>query len=57
MIKVVAAFFLLLGSGLIFHALVAMDAPNLGPKRLARRPLPQRRSRNGQADLPLRRAA
>lgn len=38
MIKVAAAFLLLLGSGLIFHALVAMDAPNSGLRLLSRRP-------------------
>ena len=38
MIKVAAALLLLLGSGLIFRALVAMDAPALRPRRLARRP-------------------
>ena len=36
MIKVAAAFLLLVGSGLIFRALVAMDAPQL---RLRLRPL------------------
>jgi len=38
MIKVAAALLLLLGSGLIFRALVAMDAPGLRPRPLARRP-------------------
>jgi len=38
MIKVAAALLLLLGSGLIFRALVAMDAPTLRPRSLARRP-------------------
>ena len=38
MIKVAAALLLLLGSGLIFRALVAMDAPALRPRSLARRP-------------------
>jgi hypothetical protein len=55
MIKVVAALLLLLGSGLIFRALVAMDAPSLGPRPLARRPVS-----SPAADdelVPLRRAA
>jgi len=38
MIKVAAALLLLLGSGLIFRALVALDAPTLRPRSLARRP-------------------
>ena len=38
MLKVAAAFLLLLGSGLIFHALVAMDAPSFHPRILKRRP-------------------
>lgn len=55
MIKVVAAFFLLLGSGLIFRALVAMDAPIPRLRPLARRP-----TRSVMADsevVTLRRAA
>ena len=36
-IKVAAAVLLLLGSGLIFSALVALDAPSLRPKSLVRR--------------------
>jgi len=36
-IKVAAALLLLLGSGLIFSALVALDAPTLRPRSLARR--------------------
>jgi hypothetical protein len=36
-IKVAAALLLLLGSGLIFRALVALDAPTLRPRSLARR--------------------
>jgi hypothetical protein len=39
MLKVAAAFLLLLGSGLIFHALVAMDAPTFHPRLLKRRPV------------------
>lgn len=38
MIKVASAVLLLLGSGLIFRALVAMDAPTLRPRSLTRRP-------------------
>ena len=38
MIKVAAALLLLLGSGLIFKALVAMDAPLLRLRPVARRP-------------------
>lgn len=41
MIKVAAALLLLFGSGLIFHALVAMDAPTSGLRLLARRPAPK----------------
>ena len=56
MIKVVAALLLLLGSGLIFKALVAMDAPTLRPRPLARRPVSGAISED-DAELPLRRAA
>ena len=55
MIKVAAGLLLLLGSGLIFRALVAMDAPTLRPRLLARRP-----TSSVEADsdaLTLRRAA
>lgn len=56
MIKVVAALLLLLGSGLIFKALVAMDAPAFRP-----RPLPRHPTANPAVDddlaLTLRRAA
>ena len=56
MIKVAAAFLLLLGSGLIFTALVRMDAPNLGLRPLKRS---NHRARAAEADEPvtLRRAA
>jgi len=56
MIKVVAAFLLLLGSGIIFKALVAMDAPNLRLRPLPRRPLPKSLTEE-EAEAPLRRAA
>jgi len=56
MIKVAAAFLLLLGSGLIFHALVAMDAPTLRPRSLARRPTPTPATDDG-LEVTLRRAA
>jgi hypothetical protein len=56
MIKIVAALLLLLGSGLIFRALVAMDAPAFRP-----RPIPRRPTASPAADddlaLTLRRAA
>ena len=55
MIKVVAAFFLLLGSGLIFKALVEMDAPSFRA-----RPLPHRTPKVASDEkdaAPLRRAA
>ena len=56
MIKVAAALLLLLGSGLIFKALVEMDAPNLRLRPLRQTPLPTGAS---EADEPvsLRRAA
>jgi hypothetical protein len=56
MIKLVAAVFLVLGSGLIFKALVQMDAPTFGPRPLARRPF-QSRARDEDAPAALRRAA
>jgi hypothetical protein len=56
MIKLVAAFFLVLGSGLIFKALVEMDAPAFRPKPLPRRPLPAG-AREQDTEIPLRRAA
>jgi hypothetical protein len=40
MIKVAAAFLLLLGSGLIFKALVEMDAPRLRLRPFKRNALP-----------------
>ena len=40
MIKVASAFLLLLGSGLIFKALVEMDAPKLRLRPLKRSALP-----------------
>ena len=56
MIKIVAGLLLLLGSGLIFRALVAMDAPSFRP-----RPIPRRPTASPAADddlaLTLRRAA
>jgi len=56
MIKVAAALLLLLGSGLIFKALVEMDAPALRLRPLKRGPLATGQSE--QADEPaLRRAA
>jgi len=56
MIKVAAAFLLLLGSGLIFKALVEMDAPTrLRP--LKRRSLATGSSGEVDESLPLRRAA
>ena len=55
MIKVAAALLLLLGSGLIFRALVALDAPTLRPRPLVRRPVSN--SAADDALVPLRRAA
>ena len=55
MIKVAAALLLLLGSGLIFQALVAMDAPTLRPRSLARRPSSP--VAEDELAVPLRRAA
>ena len=56
MLKVVSALLLLLGSGIIFHALVAMDAPTFHPRLLKRRLLPRTAS-NESTEVPLRRAA
>ena len=56
MLKVAAAFLLLLGSGLIFHALVAMDAPTFHPRLLKRRHFHGTASNESTED-PLRRAA
>ena len=56
MLKVVSALLLLLGSGIIFHALVAMDAPTFHPRLLKRRPISGAPS-NEPAEVPLRRAA
>jgi hypothetical protein len=55
MIKVAAAFLLLLGSGLIFTALVRMDAPNLRLRPLKRSTL--RPGAEAQKPVALRRAA
>ena len=56
MIKVAAAFLLLLGSGLIFKALVEMDAPKLRLRPLKRSALP---TEVGEAEeaVSMRRAA
>jgi len=56
MIKVAAALLLLLGSGLIFRALVALDAPTLRPRSLARRPTAGAAAEDEAAES-LRRAA
>jgi hypothetical protein len=56
MIKVAAALLLLLGSGLIFQALVAMDAPTLRPRLLSRRPT-SRPAAEDEPTVTLRRAA
>jgi hypothetical protein len=56
MIKVVAGLFLLLGSGLIFKALVEMDAPSLRLRPLPRRPLPTT-ANDREPAVSLRRAA
>jgi hypothetical protein len=56
MLKVVSALLLLLGSGIIFHALVAMDAPTFYPRLLKRRQSPGTSS-NESTEAPLRRAA
>ena len=55
MIKVAAAFLLLVGSGLVFWALVEMDRPSVGPRLLRRRTT----TPTADADSPasLRRAA
>ena len=57
MIKVVAALLLLLGSGLIFKALVEMDAPALRLRPLKRGPLGAGRSGEVEDPASLRRAA
>jgi len=56
MIKVVAALFLLLGSGLIFKALVEIDAPSFRLRPLPRRALPNAAS-DREREGSLRRAA
>jgi hypothetical protein len=56
MIKVAAALLLLLGSGLIFKALVEMDAPALRQRPLKRGPFASGRS-NRAEEPALRRAA
>ncbi len=56
MLKVAAALLLLLGSGLIFQALVAMDAPTFHPRLLKRRRVSGPTS-NEATEAPLRRAA
>jgi hypothetical protein len=56
MIKVAAAMLLLLGSGLIFKALVEMDAPFLRLRPATRRPRPTTPDQ-GAPSVPLRRAA
>jgi len=56
MIQIAAAVLLLLGSGLIFKALVEMDAPTARPRPLARRPSPSPTT-DHEAAIPLRRAA
>jgi len=57
-IQVAAAVLLLLGSGLIFKALVEMDTPRSRPRPLSRRSLP---GASADADteraIPVRRAA
>jgi hypothetical protein len=57
MIKLVAAFFLVLGSGLIFKALLQMDAPRFRPLRLAGRHPVEAGHRDQDPAIPLRRAA
>jgi hypothetical protein len=57
MIKVAAAFLLLLGSGLIFKALVAMDAPTLGPRIMRRRAADASPNTEAESASALRRAA
>ena len=56
MIQIVAAMLLLLGSGLIFKALVEVDTPTLRPKPLTRRPMPSVHADEDEA-VALRRAA
>ena len=57
MIKVAAAMLLLLGSGLVFKALVAMDAPTLRLRSVRRRRLAASSSEEVDRPAPLRRAA
>jgi hypothetical protein len=57
MIKVVSALLLLLGSGLIFRALVAMDAPALRLRPLRREPIDPSTARRLREPGSLRRAA
>lgn len=57
MIKVAAAFLLVFGSGLIFWALVEMDAPALGPRLLRRREADASRKSAAESAPALRRAA
>jgi hypothetical protein len=56
MIQIAAAVLLLLGSGLIFKALVEVDTPSARPRPLARRDSPSR-STDDEPAVPLRRAA
>jgi hypothetical protein len=57
-IKLVSGLFLLLGTGLIFQALVAMDAPSFQPRFVVRRPIAKPSDVEGDQDLtPLRKAA
>jgi hypothetical protein len=56
MIQIAAAVLLLLGSGLIFKALVEIDAPTARPRPLARRPSSTGPTTDDDA-IPLRRAA
>jgi hypothetical protein len=56
MIQIAAAVLLLLGSGLIFKALVEVDNPTARPRSLARRNS-QSLSTDDEAAVPLRRAA
>ena len=57
MIKVAAALLLLLGSGLIFKALVEMDAPTLRLRPLKRRATSLAPGQAIDEPAPLRRAA
>jgi hypothetical protein len=56
MIQIAAAVLLLLGSALIFKALVEVDNPTARPRPLARRNSPSP-STHDEAAVPLRRAA